>query len=128
MLEFFRADLATEFDTPERCSIVELLNDARVPALSVARCRVEPGVTTQLHSLTDTDEVYVILNGQGLMGDGVAVPQPVAALDCVHIPAGHPQQVENTGSDPLIFLAICSDRFTADAYVSHERGVSDKSH
>ena len=35
-----------EFHTPERCWVTELANHASDPAVSVARIRVEPDVTT----------------------------------------------------------------------------------
>lgn len=119
MLEFYRADLGSEFHTSERCGIVELMNDVEFPDFSIARCRVEPGVKTQLHSLTETHEVYVVLQGSGMMGDGVSQPRQISVMDCVRIPAGHPQQVENTGKEDLIFLAVCAERFRDEVYVAH---------
>ena len=55
--------------TVERCYITELLNSADQPEVSLARTRVEPGVTTQLHQLS-VDEWYVIERGEGLMRVG----------------------------------------------------------
>ena len=55
-----------EYWTTERCYITEYLNDASTPDVSVARCRVEPGVTTELHAL-DVLEWYVIESGRGRM-------------------------------------------------------------
>ncbi|OED36068.1 hypothetical protein AB833_28710 [Chromatiales bacterium (ex Bugula neritina AB1)] len=121
MLSYFVPDLESEFATRERCHIVELLNTPEFAELSVARCRVAPGITTELHSLKDTDEVYVVLNGSGLMADGSHPGRLIKAMDCVHIPANHPQKVTNTGSTDLIFLAICSGRFKPDCYVPHEQ-------
>lgn len=120
MLEFYSADMDSEFQTAERCSIVELMNDVLFPDFSIARCRVEAGVKTQLHCLTDTQEVYVVLQGTGLMNDGVSQPRLISCMDCVRIPAGHPQQIENTGTDDLIFLAVCAERFRDDVYVGLE--------
>jgi len=50
-IEIVRADMATEFLTAERCYIVETWNNSEDPALSIARARVEPGVTTAWHWL-----------------------------------------------------------------------------
>ena len=41
----------TEFYTEERCYITELHNNVDS---SIARARVKPGVTTELHSLRET--------------------------------------------------------------------------
>ena len=46
----------------ERLYAAEYINDETVPDFSLARCRVEPGVTTQLHSLS-VDEWYVVESG-----------------------------------------------------------------
>ena len=61
--------------TGERCFITELVNDAAWPEFSLARTRVEPGVTTQLHALP-VHEVYVIESGTGRMSVGDAAPFP----------------------------------------------------
>ena len=55
--------------TVERCYITELLNSTNQPEVSLARTRVEPGVTTQLHQLS-VSEWYVIESGHGLMRVG----------------------------------------------------------
>ena len=61
-----RTNLKAEFPTRERVHITQRLNDPAAPTLSLADARVEPGVTTELHSL-DVDEWYVIQLGTGLM-------------------------------------------------------------
>ncbi|NND32152.1 MAG: cupin domain-containing protein, partial [Saprospiraceae bacterium] len=61
-----RSKNAPEIYTREKCFITELLNSAEVGSLSLARARVESGVTTELHRL-NVDEVYYILEGEGSM-------------------------------------------------------------
>ena len=80
----------------ERCYITELLNDPAHPEVSLARCRVEPGVTTQLHRLAVV-EWYVVSDGQGRMELGQDPPFLIAPGDVVRIPAGTPQRVTNVG-------------------------------
>jgi mannose-6-phosphate isomerase-like protein (cupin superfamily) len=120
LLRYFFANMEAEFPIRERCHVVELLEDAAVPDISIARCRVEPGVTTELHSLTGIDEVYVVLSGSGIMHDGRRSGQRVGAMDCVRIPAGYPQRVHNDGAEELVFLAICTDRFVPECYIPNE--------
>ncbi len=120
MLMFFKADLNTEFPIRERCSVVELLGSKDVPDMSIARCRVEPGVQTELHSLENIREVYVVLSGSGIMDDGRGAGRWIGPLDCVHIPAGHPQRVHNDGTEDLVFIAICTDRFVPEGYIPNE--------
>ena len=120
MLKYFFAAKKAEFSIRERCHVVELLGDAQVPGISIARCQVEPGVTTELHSLSGIDEVYVVLAGSGTMDDGRCAGQRVGVMDCVRIPAGYPQRVQNDGSEDLVFLAICTDRFVPECYIPNE--------
>jgi mannose-6-phosphate isomerase-like protein (cupin superfamily) len=56
-----------EFWTDERCFITECLNSEEVPEFSLAVARVKPSVTTQLHSLRNTKEIYIIRKGTGLV-------------------------------------------------------------
>ena len=100
----------------EGCHILELSNTPHDPGVSIARARVAPGVTTRLHRLANTAERYVILSGQGQAEIGGQPPVDVQTGDVVLIPPGCPQRIRNTGSGDLVFLAICSPRFTDAAY------------
>ena len=105
-----------EFYTSERCYITELSNTPDDPGASIARARVEPGVTTRWHRLKGTFERYLILNGKGLIEVGKDLPKEVSTGDIVLIPPMERQRITNTGSDDLVFLAICTPRFSIDAY------------
>jgi len=108
-----------EFWTTERCYITELLNRRQTPEVSIARTRVEPDVTTELHSLS-VAEWYVIEAGTGLMTVGEESPRRVAAGDVVCIPKELPQKIFNDGENDLIFLCICTPRFSLECYTSLE--------
>ena len=105
-----------EFLIPEGCHIIELSNSDDDPLLSIARARVEPGVTTRWHRLQGVGERYVILQGSGAVDVGSLPPQQVAAGDVVLIPPDCPQRIANTGTTDLLFLAICTPRFNPDLY------------
>ena len=107
----------TEFYTDERCYIVELYNDGNS---SIARARVEPGVTTGRHSLVDTFEQYLILEGEGEVEVGDNPVTKVLPLDVVNIPADIPQRITNTGKRDLIFLCICTPGFKLETYENLE--------
>ena len=77
----------TEFYTDECCYIAELHNTDADESCSIARARVEPGVTTRLHRLRDTIERYVILEGAASVRVGDAAPVEVQPLDVVNISA-----------------------------------------
>ena len=113
-------DPADEYDTPERCYILELSNSTDDEALSIARARVKPGVTTAWHRVRDTAERYVILGGDGVVEVGDLGPTAVSAGDVVLIPAGIDQRISNTGDQDLVFLALCTPRFRPDNYIDSE--------
>ncbi len=109
-----------EFYTAEKCFITELSNSDDDPELSIARARVAAGVSTHWHRLKKTEERYSIISGQGLVEIGKLPPQQVTAGDTVLIPAMCKQRITNTGSDELIFLAICTPRFRQADYLDLE--------
>jgi mannose-6-phosphate isomerase-like protein (cupin superfamily) len=109
-----------EFPTDERCSIVELSNGGHDDAASIARARVEPGVTTRWHRLAGTVERYVVLEGEGRVEVGELAPQSVRAGDVVIIPPMCRQRIANTGPGDLVFLAICTPRFRQENYEDAE--------
>ncbi len=108
-----------EMWTAERCFITEFLNSDDQPEVSIARTRVEPGITTQLHTLS-VAEWYVLESGQGLMSVGEAPAFAVGPGDTVTIPKNASQQITNTGQDDLFFLCVCAPRFSQECYTSLE--------
>ena len=86
------------------------------PDVSIARARLEPGKTTRWHRLDGTIERYVILAGRGRVEIGALPPTDVAVGDVVLIPPMCRQRITNTGADDLVFLAICSPRYSDQAY------------
>ena len=109
-------DATKEYYFEEGCYINELSNSSEDPDVSIAQARVLPGETTRWHRLHNTVERYVILQGQGEVEIGQLPPATTGKGDVVLIPAGCRQRIRNTGETELVFLAICSPRFQADAY------------
>ena len=100
----------------EGCFITEWWNTSADEAVSVARARVEPGVTTRWHRLRDATERYLILEGRGRVEVGDGPPEEVGPGAGVLIPPGVRQRITNMGDADLIFLAICTPRFTLAGY------------
>jgi mannose-6-phosphate isomerase-like protein (cupin superfamily) len=117
-----KASTLKEYLTPERCFIYENwgLVAASDPAVSIARARVESGVSTKTHHLTGVQEIYVITQGTGVVEVGEHPPTKVSEGDTIAIPAGIKQKITNTGKTDLIFYCICTPAFTENCYNSDE--------
>ena len=115
----FQTQESSEYYTQERCHIIEIMNQAGID-LSIARARVEPGISTALHSLTGTSEAYYILAGRGRVQFGETDTRHVAAGDVVLYLPDAPQSITNTGDTDLIFLCVCVPRFRKAAYLHLE--------
>jgi mannose-6-phosphate isomerase-like protein (cupin superfamily) len=111
-------DASKEYYFDEGCHILELLNDPADREMSVARARVEPGVTTKWHRLRGTTERYVMLEGEGMVSVGDAAPQRVGPGDVVLIPPMVAQRIANKGAGDLVFLAVCTPRFEHANYLA----------
>ena len=109
-----------EYFTRERCHIVEVANDEGDKGLSIARARVEPGVTTAWHWLDGIAERYLIVSGTGLVEVGDEAPAAVGPGDVVRIPPGVRQRITNASATDLVFYALCTPRYREEAYYSSE--------
>lgn len=109
-------DSTTEYYFEEGCHITEWWNSPADVQASVARARVVPGMTTRRHRLLGVTERYVILEGEGLVEVGDRRPEAVTRGAVVVIPPETAQRITNTGAEDLVFLAICTPRFTPDIY------------
>jgi mannose-6-phosphate isomerase-like protein (cupin superfamily) len=115
-----KPDEKSEFLTPERCWIQEIWNDPSDTHASIARARVRPGVTTQLHRLREVAERYLVVSGSGLVEVDKLPPDRVQTGDVVVIPAGTPQRITNVGDTDLVFYCICTPRFSPNCYEALE--------
>ncbi|GAB6057849.1 cupin domain-containing protein [Desulfonatronum parangueonense] len=121
-IPMFHKGSVDEYFFKERCFITEWWNSSADNAVSVARVRVLPQVTTRLHRLRGIAERYIILEGQGLMEVDGGPARIVAQGDVVLIPPGVSQRIHNPGVSDLLFLAVCTPRFIPDAYEDMEGG------
>ena len=110
-------DPGSEFYLEEGCYIIELQNTGADSGCSIARARVEPGITTELHCLREIIERYVIVTGRGEVTIDGQAPESVGVMDVVTIPAGVSQRIHNVGDTDLIFLCVCTPRFNTENYI-----------
>ena len=110
----------TEYYTAERCHITELHNTKNDPGVSIARARVEPGITTAWHRVADTTERYIVTGGEGTAEIGDSEVIQLAVGESITIPAGVRQRIYNSGETDLIFLCVCTPGFDWNNYESLE--------
>jgi mannose-6-phosphate isomerase-like protein (cupin superfamily) len=115
-----KTEAGTEYYTKERCYITELHNTELDPSVSIASARVTPGVTTAWHSVSSTEERYLITHGKGCAETDDTCGVFLNVGDSIIIPAGARQRIRNTGETDLIFLCICTPRFDWVNYNSFE--------
>ena len=126
MKEFIlKYDEKAEFHSDEKCYVNELSNTTKDEEVSIARIRLEPGVTTNWHRLRNTTERYVILYGSGIVEIGELPQQAVTEGDIIVISPMCKQRISNNGKSDLIFLAICTPRFVQKVYEDLEQRITD---
>lgn len=107
-----------EFWLDERIYIREIMNAPEEPNVSLARFRVPPNSTTQLHSL-NISEWYIMELGTGIVEvDGQSIQ--MRAGQNIKIEPGQSQRVINTGTEDLVFQSICIPRWTHACYKNLE--------
>lgn len=118
--EVRKATASKEIKTQERCYVLEVANDAGDEFVSIARARLEAGMTTALHCLRGVAERYVIVAGVGRVELSGLDPIEVAEGDVVRIPSDTPQRITNIGTNDLIFYCVCSPPFNSSCYETLE--------
>src|SRR3990170_8374637 len=103
------------FATKDGSEIRELMHPSAhgVRHQSLAEAVVAPGMTTRLHRHRQSEEIYHITAGTGLMMLG-GEDFPVAPGDTVLIPPGTPHGIRNTGVEPLRILCSCAPPYSDD--------------
>ena len=80
-------------------------------AQSLAEAIIQPGQRTHLHQHTQSEELYYITAGQGQMTLGTEY-FTVTVGDTICIPPGTPHYIENTGTQALHILCMCSPPYS----------------
>lgn len=96
------------FITADGSEIRELMayRNAPIQRQSLAEARLSPGQSTTRHYHPQTEEIYYLLDGSGMM-ELNGETRTVGPGDCIAIPPGSKHQLTNTGSGPLILLCCC---------------------
>ena len=78
---------------------------------SLAEERLEPGQAVTPHFHRETEEVYYILEGEGVMTVG-GEQRDVSAGDAILIPLNAIHSLENTGATSMRIVLVCGPAFS----------------
>jgi mannose-6-phosphate isomerase-like protein (cupin superfamily) len=106
-------DETTTYITKDGSTIRELMHPQQHGnrLQSLAEATVAPGCRTQLHRHGQTEELYHVTAGSGVMKLGNEQFE-IGVGDTVGIPPGTPHAVENSGSVDLVILCCCSPPYS----------------
>lgn len=96
---------------------------------SLAEERLEPGQDVTPHFHRETEEVYYIIEGEGVMTVG-SEKRGVSAGDAILIPLNAIHSLENTGSASMRIVLVCGPAFSRsdENFVeTHELTMTDRS-
>jgi mannose-6-phosphate isomerase-like protein (cupin superfamily) len=97
------------FITKDGSEIRELLahRNSCITKQSLAEARLAPGGSTTPHYHPETEEIYYILSGRGLMTIASETVE-VGPGDAIAIPPGARHTIANPGHETLVFLCCCA--------------------
>lgn len=103
------------FTTKDGSEIRELLayRNSCIQNQSLAEARLPSGASTTGHHHVKTEEIYYVLEGEGVMQIGEEQSQ-VRMGDAIAIPPGAFHQITNTGKTVLKFLCCCAPSYEHD--------------
>jgi mannose-6-phosphate isomerase-like protein (cupin superfamily) len=106
-------DVSRPFVTRDTSIIREIMapQNSAVGRQSLAEALLPPGASTQAHYHPNTEEIYYILVGDGLLAMEGEI-RSVSRGDAIGILAGQRHQIRNTGVADLVFLCCCVPAYT----------------
>ncbi len=112
---------ALAFTTKDGSEIRELLahRNSCIRNQTLAEARLAPGAGTAPHHHVKTEEIYYLIEGQGLMRVGDETCE-VGPGDAIAIPPGEVHQITNTGPSVLRFLCCCAPGYEHEDTILHE--------
>lgn len=112
-MEVVNRERSLPFITKDRSEIRSILDRTNSTAVnqSLAEATLPPGAESAEHYHPNTEEIYYVLRGRGLMTLGREQRQ-VGPGDGVLIPPGTPHKIRNVGQDPLVFLCCSSPPYS----------------
>jgi mannose-6-phosphate isomerase-like protein (cupin superfamily) len=114
-MEIINRNSVQAFITKDNSEIREIMAPANssVERQSLAEAVVYPRDCTFPHVHKTTEEIYYILQGQGVIWLEEEQCE-VNALDAIAILPGTKHKIKCTGDKPLVFLCMCVPHYTDD--------------
>jgi mannose-6-phosphate isomerase-like protein (cupin superfamily) len=116
-------DRLSAFTTKDGSEIRELLShrNSCIRLQSLAEARLPVGGATTPHLHPRTEEIYYVLEGQGMIRVGDET-RPVGPGDAIAIPPDKLHQIRNIGSAVLKFLCCCAPAYEDEDTVLERDG------
>jgi len=112
-MEVVNRDGVEPFITKDRSEIREILapRNSSIQRQSLAEARVAPDSSTEEHYHLQTEEIYYILEGSGMMRLG-SEEREVGPGDGIAILPGKRHRISNIGDSDLVILCCCSPAYS----------------
>ena len=108
-------DKLESFITKDGSRIIDILSplNSSIRNQSLGEAHLEPGGITARHIHAESEEIYYIIAGAGVMyieGEEAQVKDG----DAIIIPPGKEHRIRNTGEKELVFLCMCAPPYSHD--------------
>jgi mannose-6-phosphate isomerase-like protein (cupin superfamily) len=74
--------------------------------VTITRVTLQPGAKQPRHSHASSEQIWMIEHGEGMLLLAGGAARGIAAGDLVRTPAGETHGIENTGAEPLVYVAV----------------------
>lgn len=107
-MDVINRDGVPAFITKDTSTIREILapRNSCIVRQSLAEATLAPGASTEAHYHPNTEEIYYLLSGTGIMAIEEEIREVVPG-DSIAIPPGARHQIRNSGEVALVFLCCC---------------------
>jgi len=73
---------------------------------TITQVTLEPGSVSERHAHAHSEQIWIVERGEGLLLLGNEQSEVLRAGDIVRTPAQEIHGVENSGTEPLVYLAV----------------------
>jgi len=113
IVESYKKPGITAADTTPIKELMSPMKDPVATHYSIAVARMPKGARNLPHRLKSSSEVFIVIEGRGIMHVGDEAAE-VSAGSLVYVPPGALQWTENTGNSDLVFYCIVDPAWRAD--------------